>query len=108
MYADDVTQIVTPQNKSKQMMKIKVERELERINRYEKELEIRNKRAKIQDNTSCTTEEKKKNVNGKNTETSKERTLLGLKLQFQGLLDIQQKEYGRVRLHYHNCEDSQI
>lgn len=36
MYADDVTQIITSPSKSKQMMQIKVEREIERINKFER------------------------------------------------------------------------
>ncbi len=36
LYADDITQIVTTPSKSKRMMKIKLEREIERINRFER------------------------------------------------------------------------
>ncbi len=36
MYADDITQIITTQSRSKHMMKLRVEREIERINRFEK------------------------------------------------------------------------
>ncbi len=36
MYADDITQIITTQSRSKHMMKLRVEREVERINRFEK------------------------------------------------------------------------
>ncbi len=36
MYADDVTQVITSPNKSKLMMKIKVEREIERISNKNK------------------------------------------------------------------------
>ncbi len=43
MYADDVTQVITTPSKSRNMMKIKAEREIERINRYEKNVENKNK-----------------------------------------------------------------
>ncbi len=36
MYADDVTQVITTQSKSKHMMRIKAEREVKNINNYEK------------------------------------------------------------------------
>ncbi len=39
LFADDITQIITLPSKSKEMMKWKVEREIERISRYEKTLE---------------------------------------------------------------------
>ncbi len=41
MYADDITQIVTTPSKSKLMMKIKVEREIERIKKSELEWKIK-------------------------------------------------------------------
>ncbi len=34
MYTDDITQVITSNSKSKLMMKIKVEREIERINKF--------------------------------------------------------------------------
>ncbi len=36
MYADDITQVITSPSKSKLMMKIKVEREIERMNKFER------------------------------------------------------------------------
>ncbi len=36
MYADDVTQVITLPSKLKLMMKVKVEREIERINKFER------------------------------------------------------------------------
>ncbi len=41
MYADDITQVITTPSKSKLMLKVKVEREIERINRYEKKWKIK-------------------------------------------------------------------
>ncbi len=41
MYADDVTQIIITQSKSKNMMKLKVEREINRMNRFEKKWKIK-------------------------------------------------------------------
>ncbi len=40
LYADDITQLITSPSKSKDMMKIKVEREIERINKYERKWKI--------------------------------------------------------------------
>ncbi len=40
MYSDDVTQIITTPNKSKSMMKLKAERETDKINRYERKCKI--------------------------------------------------------------------
>ncbi len=41
LYADDITQLITSQSKQKNMMKVKVEREIERINRYERKWKIK-------------------------------------------------------------------
>ncbi len=39
MYADDITQVIASPSKSKLMMKIKVEREIEKINKFERKME---------------------------------------------------------------------
>ncbi len=36
IFADDITQIITTPSKSKLMLKLKVEREIERMNKYER------------------------------------------------------------------------
>ncbi len=47
MYADYITQVIATSSKSRNMMKMKAEREIERINRYEKNVENRKKRGKV-------------------------------------------------------------
>ena len=47
MYADDITQVITTQSKSKLMLKIKVEREIERINNFEKKWKIKTSEEKF-------------------------------------------------------------
>ncbi len=86
MYADDITQIITSQSKSKQMMKIKVEREIERINRYEKMWKIKTNEQKFTIIPIAQQKTKTLTINGKNIETKTEGTLLGLKLQSRGLI----------------------
>ena len=46
MYADDVTQVITP-NKSKLMMKAKVEREIEIISKFERKWKIKTSEEKF-------------------------------------------------------------
>ena len=47
MYADDITQIITTQSKSKLMMRVKVEREIERINKFERQCKIKTSEEKF-------------------------------------------------------------
>ena len=47
LYADDITQVITSPSKSKLMMKIKVEREIERINKFERKWKIRTSEEKF-------------------------------------------------------------
>ncbi len=47
MYADDITQVITTPSKSELMMKMKVEREIDRINRYEKKWKIKTSEEKF-------------------------------------------------------------
>ncbi len=47
LYADDITQIVTTPSKLKRMMKIKLEREIERINRFERKWKIKTRQEKF-------------------------------------------------------------
>ncbi len=42
LYADDITQIVTTQSKSKNMLKLKVEKDIDRIKKFEKKMENKN------------------------------------------------------------------
>ena len=48
MYADDISQIIITQKKSKHMMKRRVEREIERINIFEKAWKIKTSEEKCQ------------------------------------------------------------
>ncbi len=47
MYADDITQIITSPSKSKLVMKLKVEREIERINKFERKWKIKTSEEKF-------------------------------------------------------------
>ncbi len=47
LYADDITQIITTISKSKKMMKLKLEREIERINRFERKWKIQTNEEKF-------------------------------------------------------------
>ncbi len=47
MYADDNTQVITSPSKSKPMMKLKVEREIERTNKFERKWKIQTSKEKF-------------------------------------------------------------
>ena len=47
MYADDITQVITSPSKSKMIMKLKVEREIERINKFERKWKIKTSEEKF-------------------------------------------------------------
>ncbi len=85
MYADDVTQIITTQSKSKNLMKLKVGREINRINRFEKKWEMKTSQEKFK---IIPIAQHTKNivVNGKEFDTSKEGKLLGLKVHSTGIV----------------------
>ncbi len=79
MYADDVTQIITTQSKSKNMMKLKVEREINRINRFEKKWKIKTSKEKFKI-IPIAHHTKNIVVSGKELDTSKEGKLLWLRV----------------------------
>ncbi len=85
IYADDITQVITTPSKSKNMMKIKLEREIERINRYERLWKIKTSEEKFKIIPIAKYKTYPTIVNGKNIDSSKEGKLLGLKLQRTGL-----------------------
>ncbi len=85
MYADDIIQITSPNN-SKLMMKIKVERKIERINKSERKWKIRTSEEKIKIVPVAQLKRKKITVNGKEIETSKEGKLLGLNISITGFV----------------------
>ncbi len=86
MYADDITQVITTPSKSKLMMTAKVERAIDRINRYEKKCNIKTSEEKFKIIPMAQYKTKQFTINGKNIDTSKEGKLLGLKLQRTGLI----------------------
>ncbi len=47
MYAEDITQVITKGSKSKNVMKLKAEREIDRINRFEKKWKIKTSEEKF-------------------------------------------------------------
>ncbi len=86
LYADDITQIVTTASKSKKMMKMKLEREKDRINRFQRKWKIRANEDKFKIIPIAQYKTEQITVNGKNLNTSNEGKLLGLKLQKTGLI----------------------
>ncbi len=86
MYADDITQIVTTPSKSKEMMKIKVEREIQRINRFERLWKIRTSEEKFTIIPLAQYKTRKISVNGKEINICKEGKLLGLKIQTTSMI----------------------
>ncbi len=70
MYADDVTQVITSPSKSKLMMKIKVEREIERISKSERRWKIKTREEKFKIIPIAQLKTKKIKVNGKEIGTS--------------------------------------
>ena len=86
MYADDITQIITTPSKSKWMMKAKVERDIERINTFERKWKIKTSEEKFKIIPIAQMKPKKIMVNGKEIETTKTGKLLGLHISVTGLV----------------------
>ncbi len=86
MYADDVTQIITSQSKSKNMMKLKVQREINRINRFEKIWKIQTSENKFKIIPLAQKKTEDIEINGRVINKSKEGTMLGLKLNTTGII----------------------
>ncbi len=86
MYADDVTQIITSPSKSKLMMKAKVEREIERISKFERMWKIKTSEEKFKIIPIAQLKTNKIKVNGKEIETSKNGKLLGLNITTHGFV----------------------
>ena len=86
LYADDITQIVTTPSKSKLMMKVKLEREITRINTFEKRWKIKTNEDKFTIIPIAQYKTEQISINGKNLNTSKQGKFLGLKVQSTGLV----------------------
>ena len=86
LYADDITQIVTTPSKSKRMMKLKLEREIQRINRFEKKWKIRTSEEKFKIIPIAQYKTEQITINGNNMNINKDGKFLGLKLQSTGLI----------------------
>ncbi len=86
MYADDVTQIITSPSKSKSMIKLEVERDIERINKFERKWKIKTSEEKFQIIPIAQLNTKKIIVNNKEIETSKSGKLLVLNISTTGLV----------------------
>ena len=72
IFADDITQVITSPSKSKAMLKIKVEREIERINKYERAWKIQTSEEKFKIIPIAQYKTKKINVNGRDIDTCNE------------------------------------
>ena len=86
IFADDITQVIISPSKSKAMMKMKVEREIERINKYERTWKIQTSEEKFKIIPIAQYKMKNIKVNGKEIQTCKEGKFLGLKLQSTGII----------------------
>ena len=86
MYADDVTQIITSPSKSKRMMQVKVEREIESISKFEKKWKIKTSEEKFKIIPIAQVKIKKIKVNDKEIDTCKSGKLLGLNLTSNGFV----------------------
>ena len=86
MYADDVTQIITSRSKSKQMMQIKVEREIERINKFERLWKIKTSEENYKIIPIAQVKTRKIKVNDKEFETCKKGKLIGLNITSNGFV----------------------
>ncbi len=86
LYADDITQIATTPSKSKRVMKIKLEGEIERINRFERKWKIKTSQEKFKVIPIAQYKTEQISINGLDIITCKEGKLLGLKLQRTGLV----------------------
>ena len=86
MYADDITQVITSPSKSKLTMKLKVEREIERINKFERKWKIKTSEEKFKIIPIAQLKSKKITVNGKKIETCKNGRLLGFNISSTGFI----------------------
>ncbi len=86
IFADDITQIITTPSKSKLMLKLKVEREIERISKYERNWKIQTREEKFKIIPMAQYKQMKIKVNDKEIDTCKEGKLLGLKIQSTGIV----------------------
>ncbi len=84
MYADDITQIITTPSKSVGMMELKVEREIKRINRFEKKWKIRTSQEKFKIIPIARRKIKNIIVDGIQLNTCTSGKLLGLQLSYNG------------------------
>ncbi len=91
MYADDVIQVITSPSKSKLMMKVKVEREIEIINKFEKRWKIKTNEDKFKIIPIAQLKTKKMNVNGKEIDTCTSGKLLGLNITSRAFVVTQEK-----------------
>ncbi len=80
MYADDITQIIAFPSKSKLMMKIKVEREIKRICKFERSWKIKNSEKKFKIIPIAQLKSKEITVIGKEIVTYTSGKLLGLNI----------------------------
>ncbi len=71
MYADDITQVITTPSKSKLMIEFKVEREIERMKKFERKWKIKTIEEKFKFILIAQLKTKKIAVRGKEIETSK-------------------------------------
>lgn len=85
LFADDITQVITSPSKSKEMMKRKVEREIERISKYERAWKIQTSEEKFKIIPIAQYKTKKITVNGREIETCSKGKFLGLNISSTGI-----------------------
>ncbi len=85
IFADDITQVITTPSKSKEMMRVKVQREIERINNYEKAWKIQTSKEKFKIIPIAQYKKKIIYVNGREINTCTEGKFLGLQIRSTGI-----------------------
>ncbi len=83
---DDITKVIATPSKSKHMMKIKVEKEIERINKFERKWKVQTSEEKFKIIPIAQRKSKIIIVNGKEIEKSSSSKLLGLSISSTGFV----------------------
>ena len=84
-YADDISQVIISPSKSKKMMKMQAQRDIERVNYFERQWKIQTSEEKFKIIPLAQKYMEQLTINNKIINYTKEGTLLGLKLQTNGI-----------------------
>ena len=100
MFADDITQIITNPNKSRQLMAIQTTREIEKINNFEKQWKIKTNPTKFQILHAAQRKASPIIIENNNIPYSQEGKVLGLQIKTTGIINhiSQRKNYAKHQL----------